>query len=335
MKISVALCTYNGGRFLKEQLDSILNQTLKVDEIIVCDDISTDNTLTILEEYSNKSPNLFKIYKNEKNLRSVKNFEKAISLCRGDVIFLSDQDDIWIPKKVEYYVQYFNENNEIKVLASNGFCIDENSIIHEKYSVWDVPSFLLENNIKFDYYSLISYVSNIATGASIAIRKEMVARILPFPIIPNFHHDEWIAIISSKENSFELLNGKYFYYRTHLNQQVGGVFYNNSKKVKKSLIETFNIYQEKNTYISFKRKLKKLCHAYIRNHNLLVASSGYNYIFETNLVQIEKLFFETKSKFKKYSPIRYFLLNISDVIFNKRQFQKIKEISKLNLNNKI
>ena len=108
-----------------------------------------------------------------------------------------------------------------------------------------------------------------------------------------------------------------------------------SKKVKKSLIETFNIYQEKNTYISFKRKLKKLCHAYIRNHNLLVASSGYNYIFETNLVQIEKLFFETKSKFKKYSPIRYFLLNISDVIFNKRQFQKIKEISKLNLNNKI
>lgn len=335
MKLSVAMCTHNGGRFLKEQIDSILNQTLKVDEIIVCDDISTDNTLTILEEYSNKNPNLFKIYKNEKNLRSVKNFEKAISLCRGDIIFLSDQDDIWIPKKVEDYVQYFNENTEIKVVASNGFCIDENSIIHEKYSLWDVPNFLLENNIKFDYYSLIIYSSNIATGASIAIRKEMVAKILPFPIIPNFHHDEWIAIISSKENSFELLNGKYFYYRIHVNQQVGGVFYNKSKKVKKKLIETFNIYQEKNNYLSYKRKLQNLCHAYIRNHNLLVSSSRYNFIFETNLVQIEKFFFETKSKFKKYSPIMYFLLNITDAIFNKRQFQKIKEISKLNLNNKI
>ena len=75
MKLSVAMCTYNGGRFLKEQIDSILNQTLKVDEIIVCDDISTDDTLTILEEYSNKNPNLFKIYKNEINLKSVKNFE--------------------------------------------------------------------------------------------------------------------------------------------------------------------------------------------------------------------------------------------------------------------
>ena len=87
MKISVALCTYNGEQFLKEQLDSILKQTQKVDEIVICDDGSTDATINILENYSANYPNIFHIYRNKVNLRSVKNFEKAITLCTGDLIF--------------------------------------------------------------------------------------------------------------------------------------------------------------------------------------------------------------------------------------------------------
>jgi glycosyltransferase involved in cell wall biosynthesis len=208
MKISVALCTYNGEKFLKEQIDSILNQTVKVDEIIVCDDISTDDTLTILEEYSNKNPNLFKIYKNEKNLRSVKNFEKAIQLCTGDIVFLADQDDIWVENKIEKYIDFFNNNSNINAIASNGYCIDEQSKIHEKYAVWDAPHFLREQNIPFNFFSIICNVANVATGATMAIRKEIIPDIVPFPIIPDFHHDEWIAIITSKTNSFELLNEK-------------------------------------------------------------------------------------------------------------------------------
>jgi len=101
MKLSVALCTFNGEIFLKEQLDSILNQSINIDEIIVCDDQSTDNTKQILESYKKDNPDLFKIYYNEKNLRSNKNFEKAIKLTSGDYIFLSDQDDIWKENKVE------------------------------------------------------------------------------------------------------------------------------------------------------------------------------------------------------------------------------------------
>lgn len=99
MKTSVALCTYNGEKYIKEQLDSILNQTKKVDEIIVCDDCSSDKTVEILNHYSSTNPGLFKIYINEQNLRSVKNFEKAITLCTGDIIFLSDQDDFWVNEK--------------------------------------------------------------------------------------------------------------------------------------------------------------------------------------------------------------------------------------------
>ena len=91
MKTSVALCTYNGEKYLREQLDSILNQTSAVDEIIVCDDRSTDNTVCILEEYQSKFPNLFFIYINEANLNSTKNFQKALNLCQNEVVFLSDQ----------------------------------------------------------------------------------------------------------------------------------------------------------------------------------------------------------------------------------------------------
>ncbi len=335
MKISVALCSFNGEKYIEEQLNSILNQTLKVDEIIVCDDISTDDTITILEEYSNKNPNLFKIYKNEKNLRSVKNFEKAIQLCTGDIIFLADQDDIWIENKTEKYIDFFNNNSNINAIASNGYCIDEQSKIHEKYSVWDAPQFLREQNIPFNFFSIISNVSNVATGATMAIRKEIIPDIVPFPIIPDFHHDEWIALITSKTNSFELLNEKYFYYRTHKNQQVGGVFFNKTNEVKRGLIEIFNISQEKATYISFKRKLKKICYSYIRNQRLLHVQSKHKELFLENLIQIESNFYETKSKFKKNNPIMYLLLNITDKIFNKRQLKKIKEISKLNINNKI
>ena len=109
MKLSVALCTFNGEIFLKEQLDSILNQSINIDEIIVCDDQSTDNTKQILESYKKDNPDLFKIYYNEKNLRSNKNFEKAIKLTSGDYIFLSDQDDIWKENKVEETLAVFKK----------------------------------------------------------------------------------------------------------------------------------------------------------------------------------------------------------------------------------
>ena len=88
MKISVALCTYNGEKFLKEQINSILQQSIHVDEIVICDDCSIDSTKEILDEFLQDFPNIFKIYINEINLRSNKNFEKAIKLCSGDFIFL-------------------------------------------------------------------------------------------------------------------------------------------------------------------------------------------------------------------------------------------------------
>src|SRR5574344_2136916 len=97
--ISLALPTYNGEKYLREQLDSIFNQTMVPEEIVVVDDRSTDSTIQILEEYKQKYG--LKYYINEQNLGYNKNFEKAITLCQGDYIALCDQDDVWLPEKIE------------------------------------------------------------------------------------------------------------------------------------------------------------------------------------------------------------------------------------------
>lgn len=317
MKISVAMCTYNGEQFLKEQLDSIINQTLLVDEIIVCDDCSTDKTLDILDKYDLENPNLFKIHKNEINLRSVKNFEKSVGLCSGDFIFLSDQDDIWVDNKVEKMIEYFNLNPNINVLATNGFCIDDKSIVHEKYAVWDVPEFMRENGIEVNYFKIISYVSNIATGASMAFRKKIVRDILPFPIIKNFHHDEWIAIVSSYTNSFELLNDKLFYYRMHENQQVGGVFCEKNELKKKLFIELFNIDLEVLTLKAYKIKLKKYCASFKKNKKLIPIKNKH-IDFNNVLNDIELNFNKTKINFKSKSKIKYYFISFTDQLLKKR-----------------
>ncbi len=320
MIISVALCTYNGEAFLQQQIDSILNQTLKVGEIIVCDDGSTDTTISILQKYSKNNPNLFKICINKINLRSVKNFEKAIGLCTGEIIFLSDQDDVWVENKVEKYVEHFNENPTIDVLASNGFCIDENNNVHEKYAIWDVPNFLTEQKVEFYYFKIISYLENIATGASFAFRKKITQKIVPFPILNGFHHDEWIAIVSSYNNSFEMLHEKYFYYRIHNSQQVGGVFFEKNKKIKKSLTNIFNFENHEISLLVYKKRLKRVCKSFSKNKKLL-AINKTNINFNAVCNDTEELFLKTKSNFKKKSPLLYLLISATDKIFNKRKLQ--------------
>ena len=118
--ISVAMATFNGEPYIQEQLDSIYNQTRKVDEIIIVDDCSTDSTVRVIEQYilSHKDIDI-KLYKNEENLGYKKNFKKAISLCHGDYVFLSDQDDIWKVNKVEDMISIMEENPNISVLASS------------------------------------------------------------------------------------------------------------------------------------------------------------------------------------------------------------------------
>ena len=320
--ISVALCTYNGEKYLSQQLDSILNQTLKVDEIVVCDDVSVDGTNALLEEYCRRFPGIFKIFRNEINLGSVKNFEKALSACSGDIIFLSDQDDVWVQHKVEDYLSFFDRNPCIQVLASNGFYMDEQSEGGEKYAIWDVPGFLKEKNIAFDYFKLISNLCNVATGASMAVKKEILPEIFPFPIVRDFHHDEWIAIIASMKKSFEMLDGKYFHYRIHDRQQVGRIFYDKSEFEKKKMTAIFDIENFNIDFSSYKKRLRMLSKSHEINSQLQIHIPRYQEYFHDNLTSIEKNYFENKKQFMKRFPFAATILNMVDHILKKRQIKK-------------
>lgn len=318
MKISVALCTYNGEKYIVEQLNSILNQTKPVDEIVICDDISSDETHDIINQYCNKFPNIIKFHINEINLRSVKNFEKAISLCTGDIIFLSDQDDNWLPEKVADIVHYFELNPQISVVATNGNCINENSELINDFLIWDVPQLFIDNKIHLDYYYLISCFFNIATGATMALRSKFISECVPFPLIPNFHHDEWIARVASSKGQFSFLPKKYINYRIHDEQQVGGILYDLDDKNKKELLSLLDLTNYEIDFFQFKRRIKRLCTAYYTNKKL--AQSGeINEVFNTTLYNIRILVEGYKINMKKKYPILEFFLHYSDKILNKRQ----------------
>lgn len=309
MKTSVALCTYNGEKFLKEQIDSILAQSIQVDEIIVCDDGSKDSTLTILNSYYQKNPELFKIIANEENMRSVKNFEKAISLCSHEIIFLCDQDDVWVVEKVESYLKYFEQNPSILVLTSNGFAIDTKGKILDKYSFWDLPQIANLDNEKLDINKIITKVTNIATGASMAIRKSFLNEVIPFPDGAHLHHDEWLAFVAAAKDAFELMNEKLFYYRIHQQQQVGGVFFDKNNKSILFLKRTFGLQED---FKGLSKYIKRLCETHKRNELYINLQSKHHDLILDNRKEIEKLLQQKVTLLKRKYPIKSRILFMVD-----------------------
>lgn len=320
MKISVALCTYNGERFLKAQLDSIFDQTLPVNEIIICDDGSTDQTEAILREYQKKHPETVKIYINGKNLKSVKNFEKAISLCTGEIIFLCDQDDIWEKEKTKKFIKYFNEFPLIKAICSNGIIIDNDGNPVDQLTIWSIPKLLQEAGITVDYFNIIAFIENIATGAGMAFRSSLRKDILPIPEKSGFHHDEWIALVSSHENGFMFIEDQLLRYRVHDNQQVGGIGYKNTDSTRKKLIRHFDLFSGQKTFSQYKKFLKRLSESYQKHLELISRPENiHTDISEEIIQQCKELFHFHRKKMKNKFPVRFFILTLADYFSKKRK----------------
>ena len=125
--ISIAMATYNGEKFIEKQLKSILDQTLKVDEMVICDDCSSDNTVEVIKNFIevNNISN-WKLIVNDKSLGCSRNFFKAVKQCKGDLIFLADQDDIWENDKIEIMTNIMNERQDIYALNCMNSFIDDN-----------------------------------------------------------------------------------------------------------------------------------------------------------------------------------------------------------------
>ena len=168
MKISIVMTVYNGEKYINEQIDSFINQTLLPHEIIISDDCSTDKTLEILENYKNEKKINFRIFKNENNLGFTKNFEKAILKSTGDIIFLADQDDIWYKNKVQTIIDKFNENQNIFLI------IHDADLVNEKL---EKSNLSLSSQIKSGFENTDIFI----TGALTSFNKKLMKYILPFP----------------------------------------------------------------------------------------------------------------------------------------------------------
>jgi glycosyltransferase involved in cell wall biosynthesis len=199
--ISIALCTYNGSKYIREQLDSLVSQTYPHKEIIVVDDCSKDNTVEILKEYEAKS--LIKLYVNENNLGFVKNFEKAISLCHGEYICLSDQDDIWNLNKIECL---YNSIKDSILIYHDSTLIDVEGKPYEK-KISDFARFVKgRNNMSFLFM-------NCASGHAMMFKKELVKHIFPVP--ESLFHDWWIVYIASTIDKIDFTMETFVKYRQH------------------------------------------------------------------------------------------------------------------------
>lgn len=220
LTLSIAMCTYNGMPYLREQLDSIAGQSRLPDELVVCDDGSTDDTIVVLEEFAGRAPFPVRIVRNPENLGSTHNFEKAIGLCNSDIIALSDQDDIWLPSKLQSLISLLEESPQAGMAFSNGELIDEESK-PIGISLWDLVMFRSEGEQDFRRHwetrALIR--RNYVTGATLAFRSMFRELISPIP--DGWVHDYWIACILSAVSDLVFIDEPRILYRMHHEQQIG------------------------------------------------------------------------------------------------------------------
>lgn len=216
MKLSVALCTYNGEKYLREQLDSIAAQLLPIDEVIACDDGSTDGTVSILREYADRRILPIRVIENKRQLGVTANFEEAILACTGDIIFCSDQDDIWMTDKTKVVNDYFKVHPDIDFIFSDAQIIDANGALISENTFFDAFGMnglkkVWDANLKFEIFN----IGNRAAGCTAAFRKNLTDYAIPFVGNVNMLHDEQLAVAAIKKGTAGAIFQSLVKYRQH------------------------------------------------------------------------------------------------------------------------
>lgn len=208
--ISVALATYNGAKYIEEQLISLINQSLTPSEIIVIDDFSTDDTFEILKEIQKNYP-LIVLYRNDENIGPIETFKKAIKYCNSEYIALCDQDDIWELNKIELSfneIKKLNQNlpsivfTDLKMIDAQGSLIGD--------SFWKIQGY---NPKETKFSDLL--ISNVVTGCTIMMNGKMKEEIekMPNKVIM---HDYWIALIAFSLGCYKIIDHKTIKFRVHV-----------------------------------------------------------------------------------------------------------------------
>ena len=214
--VSVVLATYNGEKYVEQQLDSIFQQTYKNIELIAVDDASSDNTLNILYAYRLNHSNM-KVFLNETNLGFIKNFEKACSLANGDFISPCDQDDVWHVDKIKLMVESIGD---YPMIYCDSFICDENLQQTGKKISDIVNCKSWDNCLQYSVFARIY-------GHTLLYTRSLLQNIISFTeVIP---HDWWIAYNAILNGGIKFLNEPLVYYRQH-KENVFGIIGQKAKK---------------------------------------------------------------------------------------------------------
>jgi glycosyltransferase involved in cell wall biosynthesis len=201
-KLSICIATYNGEKYIKAQLESILSQIGETDEVIISDDCSTDNTVIIIESFKDERIVILKNNKKFKNYNF--NFENALKNASGDFVFLSDQDDIWVENKVKRFLEVFNET-KVNLIISDCFVVDA------QLNMLSQSFFKIRNSSKGFFKN---FYKNSYLGCSMAFDRKVLKCSLPFPMETS-SHDTWIGLIGEIVGKTYFLNEPLMFFRRH------------------------------------------------------------------------------------------------------------------------
>ena len=213
------MCTYNGEKYVSEQLASILSQNRKVDEIIIGDDGSKDHTVALCSSILEQADVEFRIIRNPENLGYRKNFENVIRACSGDIIFLSDQDDVWAENKTECMIDCLEREPEALLAFSDAYLTDR-ELNPTELSLWESVGYIECRDRYPDWWSLF-LKGYFVTGAAVCFRRRLFELSEPFSDI--WQHDGWLAVNACIYGEIVPVPQKLISYRQHGDNQIGAI----------------------------------------------------------------------------------------------------------------
>lgn len=216
MQYDVLLATYNGAKYIVEQLESIVGQTVKPTNILIRDDGSTDDTVEVINNYifSVARDINIQLIVDSNNVGYIKNFELLSSRAVSDIVFFSDQDDIWLYNKAQLIVDKFIDQPHTDVVFSDAKLINDNK--NKLGTLWEHVGYR-KNIGKITLENIL--LKNVVTGATMAVRRSFLKRLLPFP--ESVPHDHWIATNAVINESLDFIDNQLILYRQHSNNQIG------------------------------------------------------------------------------------------------------------------
>lgn len=295
MFVSIALATYNGAKYLSEQIESILNQSFSNFELIACDDCSSDCTREILGDYAKKDPRI-KFFQNNINLGFKKNFEHIISLCQGDYIAFCDQDDIWTNNHLETLLNNIGPHD---CIGANAEFIDSRGnllgITMKKFMPIHVNPTNDIDVFKHEVYG------NIIQGSASLVRKSLIEKCSPIPDNVEYH-DYWYAMNACLNKGCVYIDNVILKYRRHENNV--------------TTYSKFNIF----TAISILNKqIQEKKGIYEKQIHFLNSVKAESYCNEAQLKEIENAITYYKSNPRNPSSIRFFIQNYNKITLSKKR----------------